>query len=140
MAIPPRYVRRQVTRHGAYESFASSDGQTLYYTKDRGVYGIWSVPVSGGDEKPVPELSRAGYWRSWGIARDGLYFVTNGHSTGFVLKLFDFARRNVADLMTMEKEPLWLGAGLGVSTDGKSVLYAQSDHVINDIMLVEGFR
>ena len=63
------------------------------------MYGIWSVPVSGGDEKPVPELSRAGYWRSWGIARDGLYFVTNGHSTGFVLKLFDFARRKVADLI-----------------------------------------
>jgi hypothetical protein len=49
----------QITRQGAFESFAAPDGKTIFYTKSRNENGLWSVLASGGDEKPVPQLYRS---------------------------------------------------------------------------------
>src|SRR5437868_1763448 len=45
----------QLTHLGGSEAFASPDGNFVYYTKK--VWGaIWTVPVNGGTENPLPEL------------------------------------------------------------------------------------
>ena len=61
----------QVTRNGGLESYETPDGEYLYFTRDYFEAGIWQTPVRGGEEKPVRELARAGYWRSWDVSRSG---------------------------------------------------------------------
>jgi Tol biopolymer transport system component len=130
----------QLTHTGAFEAFESPDGKVLYFTKGRGVYGIWSVPVEGGPETPVPELSRAGYWRSWGVMKEGIYFISKESGPPGTIRFFSFATRRIMPLLTVDKEPLWWQAGLAISPDGRTLLYSQLDHAVDEIMLMENFR
>lgn len=130
----------QVTRGGAFEGFESPDGKLFYFSKGRGIYGLWAVPVDGGEERPVPELNRAGYYRSWGVLPEGIYFISKETTPRQTVKFFSFATRRIAPLVTVEKEPLWWQPGLSLSPDGRRLLYAQLDHEIYEILLVENFR
>ena len=40
----------QLTKGGGYQAFESPDGKLVFYAKERGRPGIWSVPVGGGPE------------------------------------------------------------------------------------------
>ncbi len=83
----------QVTRRGGFEAFEAPDGN-LIYSKGRGADGLWTVPANGGEERPIPELARAGYWRSWAMTKDGLYFVAHeGAAPPRPIKFFSFATR-----------------------------------------------
>jgi len=130
----------QVTAHGGFEAFESPDGQLLYYTKGRGPGGIWQMPVAGGEERQVPELLTAGYWRYWAVQEQGIYFVAPVASGRPAIKFFSFATRRVMQLGVIERDPLQGPPGLTVSPDGRSVLYAQADQSISDIILIENFR
>jgi dipeptidyl aminopeptidase/acylaminoacyl peptidase len=130
----------QVTKHGGFEAFESSDGELLYYTKGRGPGGIWQMPVGGGEERQVPELLSAGYWRYWAVLNDGVYFVAPVASGRPAIKFFSFATHRVMQLGVLERDPLQGPPGLSVSPDGGWVLYAQMDQSVSDIMLVENFR
>ena len=130
----------QITRGGAFEGYEAPDGKLFYFTKNRGVYGIWSVPVEGGEEKPVPELSRSGYWRSWGVLEQGIYFISKETGSRQSVKFFSFATKQVTPLLSVEKDALWWEAGLALSPDGRKLIYAQLDHSFNDILLMENFR
>ena len=130
----------QVTQQGGFEAFESPDGTQLYYTKGRGPGGIWQAPVAGGEERQVPELLGAGYWRYWAVLADGIYFVSPAAAARPALKFYSFATRRVTQLGALERDPLQGPPGLTVSPDGRSILYAQTDQSISDIMLVENFR
>jgi len=130
----------QVTKQGGFEAFESPDGKLLYYTKGRGPGGIWQVPVTGGEERQVPELLDAGYWRYWAVLDEGIYFVAPVASARPAIKFFSFATRRVMQLGVLERDPLHGPPGLTVSADGRWILYAQADQSISDIMLVENFR
>ena len=66
---------QQVTRNGGTESFESPDGKTLFYTKGGFADpGLWSMPVDGGEERVLPQLSSV-VSGCWAIADRGLYFV-----------------------------------------------------------------
>ncbi|MFN7929940.1 MAG: hypothetical protein U0Y68_18730, partial [Blastocatellia bacterium] len=131
----------QLTRHGGFEAFESPDGQTLYYSKWRGVDGLWSIPVTGGTEQPVPELAQAGYWRAWGLTQEGIYYV--GHTSTappHPIRLFNFATHQTSQLGAVEKTPPWYVASLTVAPNGQWLLYAQPDRRVSSLMLVENFR
>ena len=130
----------QITRHGGMDAFESPDGKFLYFTKDRGPGGIWRIPVDGGEEKPVPELANAGYWRYWAMGSHGLYFIAHESAPPYPLKVFDFSTGTVAQLAVMEKEPLWWVPGLSVSPDERSCLYSKLDASGSDIMMLDNFR
>ncbi len=130
----------EVTQQGGFEAFEAPDGALLYYTKGRGPGGIWQVPVAGGEERQVPGLLSAGYWRYWAVLDDGIYFVSPAASARPALKFFSFATHRVTQLGVLERDPLQGPPGLTVSTNGRWILYAQADHSISDIMLVENFR
>src|SRR5262249_27433145 len=66
----------QVTRHGGFEGFESTDGKYLYYAKGRAIPGIWQVPVAGGEETLLLDHHKAGYWRLWTVVEKGIYFAT----------------------------------------------------------------
>ncbi|MCW5978906.1 MAG: serine/threonine-protein kinase [Bryobacteraceae bacterium] len=131
---------RQVTRGGAREALVSADGSILYYT--RWGSGIWSVPLEGGAETVVPGLEHAVSTRAWGVVEQGIYFGSKQWEDDSrpAIRFFSFRTRKVTRLAPLESEPYWNAPTLALSADGRSLLYARLDHVVNDIMLIEGFR
>jgi len=76
----------QVTQNGGYQAFESTDGHAVYYAKEQRGRGIWSVPVSGGQEMLVSDLA----WQNlWSLADDGLYYFD---LSGLVPQVFDAPR------------------------------------------------
>ncbi|MGE0131247.1 MAG: LpqB family beta-propeller domain-containing protein [Blastocatellales bacterium] len=131
----------KLTRKGGFEAVEAPDGKTIYYSKARGASGLWTVPATGGEEHPVPELAQAGFWRSWAMTDNGIYFVANaGASPPRPLNFFNFATRRVTQIGTVDRDPLWYVSGLAVSPDGRWLLYAQDDRNTSSIMLVEDFQ
>jgi Tol biopolymer transport system component len=129
----------QVTRSGGYAAFESPDGSRLYYAK-YDAPGIWTVPVKGGEEKPVHDLPPTGYWGSWGIGRRGLYFVNPEAKPRPTIDLLDLATRRVTRIADMERQPMQWASGFSVARDERSILYSQLEQSNSDVMLVEGFR
>ncbi|HKQ78630.1 MAG TPA: protein kinase [Blastocatellia bacterium] len=130
----------QLTQKGGFESVEAPDGKTLYYSKGY-TDGLWTVPSTGGEERPVPELAEAGYWRSWTMTSDGIYFVAHtGAAPPRPLKFFSFATRRVTQIGTVDRDPLRWVPSLAVSPDGHWLLYAQIEQDTSSIMVVENFR
>jgi eukaryotic-like serine/threonine-protein kinase len=129
-----------VTRQGAFEAVESPAGRLLYYTKDLGPGGLWQVPVEGGEETAVPELSKAGYWRYWAVHTEGIHFLSYEASAAPVIKFFSFATHKVTTVITLGGAPLADLPGLCLSPDRRWLLYAQADQSISDLMLIENFR
>ena len=129
----------QVTRNGGFAAFESPDGSRLYYAKFDAP-GIWSVPVNGGEERPVHDLPPTGYWGYWDIGRRGLYFVNPEAKPRPAIELLDLATRRVTRIAELERQPIQWTSGFSVSRDERSILYSQWEQSGSDIMLVEGFR
>lgn len=130
----------QLTHDEGYEGWESPDGQYLYYTLGRRKPGRWRVPASGGAAEPVPELAEAGWWRSWRVTKEGLWYIAQADAAPFALRLYDFKTRQAKTIALVEKEPLLWNAGLAIAPDGKWILYAQPEYKQSSIMLVENFR
>ncbi len=130
----------QITRAGASEGFASPDGRFVYFTK--GAWGaIWTVPVDGGPERPLPGLERfSRIFRSWGVIDRGIYFMSRQDAPRQTIRFFSFATRQIASLVTLDKEPIWDYPDVAVSRDGRRVLVACLDQEVNDLMLIENFH
>ncbi|HYU35583.1 MAG TPA: DPP IV N-terminal domain-containing protein, partial [Thermoanaerobaculia bacterium] len=129
----------QVTRNGGFAAFESPDGSRLYYAK-YDAPGIWTVPVSGGEEQRVHDLPPIGYWGHWGIGRQGLYLVNPEAKPRPAIELFNLATRRVTRIAEMERQPIQWQGGFSVSRDERSILYCQWEQSGSDIMMVEGFR
>ncbi|HZS06006.1 MAG TPA: winged helix-turn-helix domain-containing protein [Blastocatellia bacterium] len=130
----------QVTRHGGFEGFESTDGKYFYYTKGRAVPGIWRAPVGGGEETPVLDHHRAGMWRYWAVTDKGIWFATAETPAHPLIEFYSFATGKVTQVATLDKPLLKTTPGLTVSPDGRWLLVAQMDQSGKDIMLVDNFR
>ena len=129
----------QVTRNGGFAAFESHDGRSLYYAKGIEVNGLWSVPVTGGEEQPVLEFPDVGYWGYWAVAQNGIYFV-NTDTRPYALEFFDSAARRTVHIASLARAPIAWDSGLALSPDEQTLLYVQEDQVSSDIVLVENFR
>jgi Tol biopolymer transport system component len=130
----------QLTRHGASEPLAGPDGKLVYFTK-RPWGTIWTVPVEGGIEKPVPELEHFDrISRSWGIVDQGIYFISRQEAPHQTIRFFSFGSRQIIPLVTLDKEPIWNYPDVTLSRDGQLLLSACLDQEVNDLMLIENFR
>ena len=125
----------QVTKGGGFAAFESYDGKTLYYAKSQAGPGLWKVPVAGGEETPV--LAQLAGWGYWGLTQKGIYFYDAGTKA---IEFYSFATRKVARVVTPEKDPALAFPGLGVSPDGRWILYTQIDNSSSNIMVVKNFR
>ena len=124
----------QLTTDGGDRPAVSQDGKFIYYARGE---AVWRVPAAGGKEAAVLDpVPNAGFAK-WGSTKEGLYFIgfTNARPT---LKFFEFGTRRTSDVMPAEK-PWDIGA-LGVSPDGRSLLFTQIDQSGSDLMFVEEFR
>lgn len=128
----------QVTPHGGFAAFESSDGRFLYYAKDIQP-GIWRMPSGGGDEvRVLPEPSPE-YWGDWAVSEKGIYYVHEA-SPRPTIEFFGFATRRVSRIAELDGlPPLW-DPGFAVSPDGRRIVFSQVDTSAVDIMLVENFH
>jgi Tol biopolymer transport system component len=131
---------KQLTFNGGSEGFESPDGKLFYYSKGRGVYGIYAVPADGGEEKLVPELKDAGYWRSWTVTNEGIAFLATKSEAEWAIQFFSFATRRITSLLMVKDAPLWWMPGLAISADGRRLLYAHLENPYDELMLMENFH
>jgi Tol biopolymer transport system component/DNA-binding winged helix-turn-helix (wHTH) protein len=130
----------QVTRHGGFEGFESTDGKIFYYAKGRSTPGIWQIPVAGGEETLLVDYLNAGYWRLWTVVAKGIYFATANSPSQPLIEFFNFATGKVTQVAALDKPISRSDPGLAVSPDGRLLLFVQLDQSGSDIVLVENFR
>jgi len=128
----------QVTRHGGFGSFEGPDGKFLYYTKYPAVNGIWRMPSGGGEETSVVAGMEAEFWGYWAVVEEGIYYLDT--SAKPAIAFYDFADGQVTRLFELEARPAREATGLGVSSDGRTILYTQQDALTSDIVLVDSFQ
>jgi Tol biopolymer transport system component/DNA-binding winged helix-turn-helix (wHTH) protein len=130
----------QVTRHGGFEGFESTDGKYFYYARGRDAPGIWRIAVQGGAETPVVDRHGAGFWRSWAVTDAGIYFASAEMPARPMLEFFDFAVGDTTRVAVLERPISARVWGLAVSPDRRWILYTQIDQSSSDIMLMQDFR
>jgi Tol biopolymer transport system component/DNA-binding winged helix-turn-helix (wHTH) protein len=130
----------QVTKQGGFEGFESTDGKYFYYSKGRDVAGIWRVELQGGVETAVVDHHGAGFWRSWAVAEEGIYFATAEVSASPTIEFFSFATGAITPVAVLERPIPARVWGLAVSPDLRSILSTQIDLIGSDIMLTRNFR
>ena len=124
----------QVTHAGGSGALESRDGKMLYYVKRDGNGGLWRMPVGGGQEtEVVPDVYRVNY----DVTDKGVYFTPHiGRDYTSSVEFLSFATGATTSIV--KTKPLDLG--LGVSPDGRMLLYSQVDQTSSNIMLVENFH
>ena len=88
-----------------------------------------------GEESPVPGMPVLADNSLWALTSEGIYFIPKDvpHS----LRYYDFATAKTRLILNIDKN---LEDGLSVSPDGRWVIYAQTDQLNADIMLVDNFK
>jgi Tol biopolymer transport system component/DNA-binding winged helix-turn-helix (wHTH) protein len=127
----------QVTRNGGVYAIESDDGRFLYYSKLEQP-GIWKMPLNGGEETRVLDQPEGYHWHSWGLARDGIYFLYLSDTPNGKIEFFDFATRETTPIFDQVR-PAPSHNGLALSPNGTSLLYTD-DLKDSDLMLVKNFR
>jgi len=124
----------QVTHGGGSGAQESPDGKMLYYVKRDGNGGLWKMPVVGGQETlVVPDV----YGVNYSVTNKGVYFTPHiGRDYTSWVNFLDFATGTTTQIV--KTKPLDLG--LGVSPDGRTLLYSQVDQTSSNIMLIENFH
>jgi Tol biopolymer transport system component/tRNA A-37 threonylcarbamoyl transferase component Bud32 len=129
----------QVTRNGGFAAFESEDGY-VYYAKGRSVPGLWRVPLRGGEEEPVLERLKSGYWGYWGLCERGIVFADRESSqVPPALYLYDPKTRRTSRLGNASRPFIVGDSALTVLPDCSQVLYTQVDQRGSDIMLVDNY-
>jgi len=132
---------QQVTQNGGFEPLTSPDGKYIYYAKPTTTYlsPIWRIPAEGGEETVVFDRQIA--FHSWAPLRGGICFINHSSAAHGSIDFYDFATHKTRHLATVEAEAyVPFDAGFAVSRDGRWLLFSHTDHVENDIMLVEDFQ
>ena len=125
----------QVTTHGGFAAYPSTDGLTLYYSKfNLPDPEVWQLPVEGGVETHVSQV-RPATWASWGPSEKGIHFLERDGDQADVMFL-DFATSEVSRTARLDKLPFWLT----VSADGNALFYEHLDQDNSHIMLLRNFR
>lgn len=131
----------QLTQKGGFESWPSADGKLIYYTKARGETGVWYMPAGGGAEKAMPELKPYNrIFRSWGLVRDGIYFLSRQDGQRQDVRFFHFATRKISLVATLDTEPPVDVPAVALSPSGRDLRIVNIDHEVNDLMVLENFR
>ena len=130
----------QVTRNTGDMPQESPDGQFLYFMKGGDRYpeecSVWKIPSVGGEETRVIDSFQCD--GGWHVGAPGIYFFAKrDEKGGSELRLYEYATGDMRKILMQEGR---LDGGVGVSPDGRTILYTQLDQAGSDLMLVENFR
>jgi hypothetical protein len=93
------------------------------------------MPVAGGEEREVlPSV----FNRNFAVLAEGIYFIPGPGPDGRSgVHYLDVSTGAIHQVLPMSGRP---SIGLTVSPDRRRILYAQTDQVGRDLMLVNGLR
>jgi Tol biopolymer transport system component len=128
----------RVTTDGGVYAMESADQRFVYYAKFEQP-GIWKMSLAGGGETRVFNQPDATEWCLWTLAPSGIYFVNRHVAPNGRIEYFDFATRQSTVILTLGKPNPFFG-GLAMSSDGKSLLFAQNELNESYVVLVKNFR
>ena len=94
------------------------------------------MPVQGREETQVLDLDGDG-WPNWTLSAEGIYFLKFSKSSHPTIQFLSFATGKTHPLWTLDREPGW---GIGVASNGKSIVFTQDDFAESNLMMVENFR
>jgi len=94
---------------------------------------MWRIPLEGGPEELLPELSSARPFRYWAMSNFGIYYAESRPTP--VLKYFRFRDRKTTTPLNLPSPPELPERGLSVSADGSLILYMRVDMPRNEILL-----
>ena len=129
----------QITRREAFRPEESPDGKLVYYGKF-GKHGLWSIPVSGGEERQILDSTIG---TNWTVTSKGIYYLDFAVEPDApkLVKFFSFKTGRANQVGTVE--PTVSPAdytGISVSPDGSWLLYSYVAHIGSDLMMVDHFR
>ncbi len=127
----------QVTHSGGFSTFEAWDGTVLYYTKGLFVPGLWQVSLNDGKETELIKMPEAGYWGFWAPVKGGIYYLDTSASP--TLEFLDPNTHEIKHILDLHA-PAAQTPGMGISPDGKTLLYTQIDQTNSEIDLVENFH
>jgi Tol biopolymer transport system component len=128
----------QVTEKGGFAALESPDGQYVYYAKGRGLAGLWRVPVAGGEEEPVLEALKPGFWGYWAITRDGIYYVDKDpRDFKASINVYSLTTKQSTKIVDIENPPMIGSSAFAVSPNRRFIAYGQVDQSGSDIMLID---
>ena len=126
----------QLTSKGGFAPMESADDRFVLYTRQR--YGIWRMPVSGGEEQQIFPDPVAGAGCAYAPVSDGIYFIREAtKDKEQALTFFSYATGQYTTIAAIPR-PVYLG--VVISPDERTFLYTQIDHSSGDLMLVEHFH
>jgi Tol biopolymer transport system component len=130
----------QITQHTALRPEESPDGKLLFYSK-RDTNGLWSIPLSGGEERRVVD-SIAAMNFNWTVATHGIYYFDFAVKPGApkLVKFYSFTTGKISQIGTVESTVSEDYSGISVSPDGRWLLYSYMAHISSDVMMVDHFR
>lgn len=132
----------EITAAGGLVATESPDGSTLYFTRP-GFHGLWRKDLVGTGTGAEPELiipdllhQDRRNWRLIGGENSGLRIA-------WVMRVQDSVFLMFHDLASGESSflselPGLAGSGLALSPDGIEIIYARTDNMSADLMLLEG--
>jgi Tol biopolymer transport system component len=131
----------QITHNGGFASFESYDRKTIYFSKLNGA-GVWSVPSAGGPEQRITKAPHLGYWGEFAVTEHGLYLIDSDEDPGPSVMHYSFQTRRLSKVLTFKNETQHVipwQANLGVSRDGKSVLFVLGTSK-SSILMAQNFQ
>ena len=128
----------QVTQHGGFAAFESYDAKTLYYSRFE-CGGLWSTPVSGGEEQQVTDALHLGYWGHFAVTDAGIYLLNSDAAPKPTIMFYNLQTKLLTPVLQLEENPLPWTANLAASRDGRTVLFAQGVRH-SSITMVENFQ
>jgi serine/threonine protein kinase/dipeptidyl aminopeptidase/acylaminoacyl peptidase len=129
----------QITRHGGRESFESADGRFVYYAKAFPEAGISKASVEGGQETQVLDQGVQG---AWAVTERGVFVASWGPDREPAILLFDFSTGTLIRGAGVPKDwtPPDRSTCFTVSPDSRWIVYARTEMMGSDILMLEDFR
>jgi Tol biopolymer transport system component/DNA-binding winged helix-turn-helix (wHTH) protein len=117
----------QVTKNGGFDALESPDGRSLYYVQGRHTWGLWRVPVTGGDEARVPRLGSVTA-SSWTVVDTGILWIDlRVANPPAAIRAYTFATSEVSNVAELNTYVLPSSIGLSAAADGKAIVWSQMD-------------
>jgi Tol biopolymer transport system component/DNA-binding winged helix-turn-helix (wHTH) protein len=127
----------QVTVDGGFEPLESSDGKTLYYTKNN---FLWKKDLLTGLESLISLLSSFPVHRYWDIGVDKIYYVPATILGGNTVFSLDPGTGQSRQLFVMGGVPHRHRPGISVTPAGDRIAMSYVSYPYLDILLIENWR
>ena len=127
----------QITQGGATGGSETGDGRYVCFSRTWGVTGVWRMASDGGKEEKL--FDGLPFPLDFEVVADGVYYLRapGAGDARWELLFYSFQSGRSERVASMDKAP---ENGLAISPDRRWFLFAASEPVPGDLMMVEHFR